>query len=305
MSSVVANKRTSESKYVSVFADSRPDVDITFKDALLSRPSNHFVVGVDNFGISLGSLPMCDPADAVPGFYIIRLGRQRRPTAAATYFDGTLESPDDDIEIALNITASTVAPNAVFLPYNIASAEFFDLRIPFQNVQQFLRGLKEWADYVNTLFKTTIPSNGAGHYVGYTVIDGDAETEHFAIRLGTDGRLRLIGTKAFWANFFISIQKPKYQYALEGKKTSDNKPMYFALDGVGKAYYPFGHFTTNPEGVPTAYHCFDPAVVGTGFDAGGPGGAGIVAIRTGDTAPRLAYRIENTNTSWGETYGPR
>ena len=116
MSSVVANKRTSESKYVSVFADSRPDVDITFKDALLSRPSNHFVVGVDNFGISLGSLPMCDPADAVPGFYIIRLGRQRRPTAAATYFDGTLESPDDDIEIALNITASTVRRMRCFCP---------------------------------------------------------------------------------------------------------------------------------------------------------------------------------------------
>ena len=225
MSSVVANKRMSESKYVSVFADSRPDVDITFKDALLSRPSNHFVVGVDNFGISLGSLPMCDPADQDdPGFYIIRLGRQRRPDAAVLYFDDTLESPGDDVAIATSITASTVAQLSVF---TIQTAELVDLRIPFQNVQQFLRGLQEWAAYVNTIFTAALTN--LEYYVGYAVkAEDEAEhpnLEHFAVRLGTDGRLRLIGTKAFWANFFISIQKPKYQYALEGKKTRDNKPM--------------------------------------------------------------------------------
>ena len=32
-----AKKRTSESKYVSLFADSRPDVDVTFRDPLLVR----------------------------------------------------------------------------------------------------------------------------------------------------------------------------------------------------------------------------------------------------------------------------
>ena len=313
MSSVVANKRTSESKFVSVFADSRPDVDITFKDALLSRPSNHFVVGVDNFGISLGSLPMCDPADQVAGFYIIRLGRQRRPTAAATYFSAALQADAATAAAAaaaapgngglgaaaaaaaqahqVNLTASTVAALSVF---QADVAQTVDLRIPFLNVQQFLRGLQEWASYINSLFKTNIAFDGTGHYVGYTAQDGDADVEHFAVRLGTDGRLRLIGTKAFWANFFISIQKPKYQYALEGKKTSDNKPMYIALDGVGKPYNPFGHITTNAEDVPLSYHFLDPAAVpnGTGFDAGGPGGAGIVAIRVGDTAPLQAYRGE-------------
>ena len=317
MSSVVANKRTSESKFVSVFADSRPDVDITFKDALLSRPSNHFVVGVDNFGISLGSLPMCDPADQVAGFYIIRLGRQRRPTAAATYFSAALQAdsaaaaaavaaaPGDGGLVAAaaaaaqaaadNVTASTVAPNSVFPPNE---AEFVDLRIPFQNVQQFLRSLQEWAAYISTLLMADIPFGDqiGHHYVGYTKKDEDDDDEfrHFSVRLGTDGRLRLIGSKAFWANFFISIQKPKYQYALEGKKTSDNKPMYIALDGVGKPYNPFGHITTNAEDVPLSYHFLDPAAVpnGTGFDAGGPGGAGIVAIRVGDTAPLQAYRGE-------------
>ena len=46
--STTVNKRGSESKYVSLFADSRPDVDVTFKDPLLSRPTSHYMVGVDN-----------------------------------------------------------------------------------------------------------------------------------------------------------------------------------------------------------------------------------------------------------------
>ena len=42
------NKRTTDSRYVSVFADSTPDVDITFMIPFLARPSDHYLVGVDN-----------------------------------------------------------------------------------------------------------------------------------------------------------------------------------------------------------------------------------------------------------------
>ena len=43
------HKKQSESKYVTCFADSRPDVDITFRDVLLTRPTDHYLVGIDNF----------------------------------------------------------------------------------------------------------------------------------------------------------------------------------------------------------------------------------------------------------------
>ena len=46
------NKRTTESKYVSCFADHQPDVDITFRDVLLSRPTDHYLVGVDNLSVT-------------------------------------------------------------------------------------------------------------------------------------------------------------------------------------------------------------------------------------------------------------
>ena len=50
------NKRTTDSRYVSVFADSTPDVDITFMIPFLARPSDHYLVGVDNLTISLSAL---------------------------------------------------------------------------------------------------------------------------------------------------------------------------------------------------------------------------------------------------------
>ena len=55
------HKKQSESKYVSCFADSRPDVDITFRDVLLSRPTDHYLVGVDNFSMTNTSLSMIEP----------------------------------------------------------------------------------------------------------------------------------------------------------------------------------------------------------------------------------------------------
>ena len=51
----------SESKYVSCFADSKPDVDITFRDVLLTRPADHYLVGIDNFSLTNSTLSMIEP----------------------------------------------------------------------------------------------------------------------------------------------------------------------------------------------------------------------------------------------------
>ena len=42
-----AVKKKAETKYVSCFADSEPDVDITFRDVLLNRPADHYLVVLD------------------------------------------------------------------------------------------------------------------------------------------------------------------------------------------------------------------------------------------------------------------
>ena len=61
MASVTQNKRTSESKFVTIFndgSDGHTDVDIAFREPLLSRPSDHFLVGVDNLTVNLNNLSM-------------------------------------------------------------------------------------------------------------------------------------------------------------------------------------------------------------------------------------------------------
>ena len=71
------NKRTTETKYVSWFADSRPDVDITFRDVLLSRPTDHYLVGVDNFSMTNTTLSMIEPNSGVYSA-LIRIVRSRK-----------------------------------------------------------------------------------------------------------------------------------------------------------------------------------------------------------------------------------
>ena len=47
-----------ESKYVSVFADAKPDVDITFRDDLLAAPAENYMVGIDHLMVNLGAFSM-------------------------------------------------------------------------------------------------------------------------------------------------------------------------------------------------------------------------------------------------------
>ena len=54
------NKLKSDSRVVSVFADNTPDVDITFMIPFLQRPTDHYMVGVDNLTISLSALGLLE-----------------------------------------------------------------------------------------------------------------------------------------------------------------------------------------------------------------------------------------------------
>ena len=75
------NKRTTESKFVTVFADARADVDLTFGDVLLSRPTNHYLVGVDNLTLCSSNLSMVEPrtGDQRPLLRIVRKRPQMKP----------------------------------------------------------------------------------------------------------------------------------------------------------------------------------------------------------------------------------
>ena len=228
MSGVIANKRNTESKYVSVFADSRPDVDVTFGEELLSRPTDHFMVGVDNLTVSLNSLSMLDVEDG----FVIRFGAIRRPGVAAQggasqYYD---YGQDDQLNMNDDFRASAIAgvfvPGDDGIPYGIRSDG-----LPFYNVQQFLKALREVANYFNqTIFTADIAHTLGNHHVGFAYDEGGAPAEgkHLEFELRSDGKLEVVASRAFWANYFISIEKPKYQRILDGTRVVAG-PKYIGL----------------------------------------------------------------------------
>ena len=71
------HKKQSESKYVTCFADSASKTDITFRDVLLSRPTDHYLVGIDNFSMTNTTLSMIEPLTGNK-LYLIRLLKNPR-----------------------------------------------------------------------------------------------------------------------------------------------------------------------------------------------------------------------------------
>ena len=139
------HKKQSESKYVSCFADSRPDVDITFRDVLLSRPTDHYLVGVDNFSMTNTSLSMIEPQT---GHYdaLIRIVRNPadavKPRVLAVPATATL------LDAELTQGGEATLPNLLYISDN-----GYDLSIKSTEVilsmQQLMHRLGDLAADVN------------------------------------------------------------------------------------------------------------------------------------------------------------
>lgn len=95
MEQKVAQKRPKESKFVSIFSDSRPDSDISFRDAaqgLLKQSAERYMVGVDNLTVSMDGFSMIDQTPT-PEVIIEVLKLQHKLTEAAGNAASWLEFP--------------------------------------------------------------------------------------------------------------------------------------------------------------------------------------------------------------------
>ena len=255
MASVQTNKRTSESKYVTVMADGAdgsPDVDISFREPLLSRPSDHYMVGVDNLTVNLNHLPMLEMnADEV----VFELGRFTDNNIAARFFD----------PLAGTTPLQQLAGGGGELVTDVfVAAEQFKILANYQNIQQLVLALQEFFASVNERIQGGPDANGFPN-VGVVVqndaaavppgpgpftaaiVAADKLTSHIQCVLSPSGQLRLVGTRAFWSQYFIRIPLAKHQYMLEGKKTAAvyDGPVkireafkYLALDDDGAVFDP-------------------------------------------------------------------
>ena len=208
----ITHKKNTESKYVSVFADSRPDIDITFRDVLLSRPTDHYVVGVDNFTMTNTSLSMIEPMKNVP---LIRIVRRLAPAGGAGAIT-TLRTNAADLQAAL-----LAHPR----PYTDMVVTDFDALLEISseelilNSQQLIRRLGQLAADVNRYMHQTWASLAIYEYQGFTADPNpNNEQVHLEFTLNSDGTININGSSPFWSCFLIEIPSVQYQFCFYGPR---------------------------------------------------------------------------------------
>ena len=213
MASAVHQKNT-ESKYVTCFVDSRPDVDITFRDVLLNRPTDHYLVGVDNFSMTNTSLSMIEPMVG-NNAALLRIVRRHIPYAGATVVTSS-QALDNVFSADEGILLEDLIVNDNNYKFEISSNE------TILSVQQLMHRLEEIASdvslYMNSGLAVDGP-NGTYEYGGYTPENG-SDMRHLTFDLALDGRLRIEGTVAFWSCFCVEVPALRNQFGFYGDRTA-------------------------------------------------------------------------------------
>lgn len=210
-----SHKKQTESKYVTCFADSRPDVDITFRDVLLSRPTDHFLVGVDNLSMTNTSFGLLEPLQIGTETEVFLRIVHRPPHSTAPQ---TSNDPLDEADLETALThggafdlTSVRVPNATATGYRfeVSTGE------TILTMQQLMHRLNEVAGDVSEYMNT---SNFTGLFGQWT---GGGNEQQLRFRIGSDGRLHIDATRSFWACFAIEVPTKHYQFALYGAPGSD------------------------------------------------------------------------------------
>jgi len=203
-------KRPKESKFVSIFSDSRPDSDISFRDAaqgLLKQSAERYMVGVDNLTVSMDGFSMIDQTPT-PEVIIEVLKLQHKLTEAAGNAASWLEFPRE---------------------FRHADAGSYQMRNDGPNITAYadiVVRLNEIASKVNTLLNTQFDSTvqtwsetieicthaGGGVILGVA----DYDVVHLEFNLDITGRLTIKGSRLFWVTHMIHIPIKKYQRIFEG-----------------------------------------------------------------------------------------
>mgnify|MGYP001161920930 CR=1 FL=1 len=214
----------SESKYVSCFADSKPDVDITFRDVLLTRPADHYLVGIDNFSLTNSTLSMIEPH--ISGDYetFFRIVRNLGNTVA--------DHPDIALANAADYEAIFFG-NGERLRASLDVARGYDLSIKstekILNMQHLMVRFAEVAADVNEFMNTNqaarhvdVPGGDGDmfEFLGYHNDNGSNDRVHLKFEITADGRFKITGTRAFWSCFSIEIPSIQNQFGLYGARTA-------------------------------------------------------------------------------------
>ena len=190
-----------ESKYVSVFADAKPDVDMTFRDDLLAAPAENYMVGIDHLMVNLGSFSMVPVIKSGDQPIILEVLRLHQAAGLSHPFPDGFRVTND------NGTAATVE---VHRGYRLESGT------PITSFGQLMSLLGQLAFKVNEDMtqKDLQPVSTGG---GYVPAIAGAVQQHIAFELAQNGNMKIHGSKAFWCNYMIYVPAVYYQQVFFGK----------------------------------------------------------------------------------------
>ena len=208
----------SESKYVSCFADSKPDVDITFRDVLLNRPADHYLVGIDNFSLTNSTLSMIEPHLSGDYQTFFRVVRNRKNTVP----DGSAVATAEDYETLLGQKNMELRATLDVTGYDLSIKSTEKIL----NMQHLMVRFAEVAADVNEFMNTnqaalhTDHAGGTGNVYEFDGYHNDDDTDrvHLKFELTADGRFKITGTRAFWSCFSLEIPSIQNQFGLYGAR---------------------------------------------------------------------------------------
>jgi hypothetical protein len=151
----------------------------------------------------------------------------RNPSSA--YLNGTLLGAAPADADALDV--SFMAGGGDLLKSLYITDNNFDLSISTQEVilsmQQLMHRLGELAADVNLYLNGGSPEANNANFFEYPYNGVADDTEHLKFEIGTDGRLRIIGSRPFWGCFSIEVPSVQDQYGFYGVKKSEDDTLSY------------------------------------------------------------------------------
>jgi hypothetical protein len=218
---------------------------------LLSRPTDHYLVGIDNFSMTSTGLSMIEP---LSGDYeaLIRIVANK---AVDVY---TPVAADSDTGANLDAGFVTTPHDLAYMRVATPGYNFEIKTTEVQlSVQQLMHRFNVLAASVNLFMQQGLATGNAfaGEF-GYTANPVGEDTEHLRFDVRTDGRLEIKGSRAFWGCFSIEVPSPQYQFGFWGDRqaTDDNhfRLRRFLSVNPATGAITFNKIKVNPEKIVSA-----------------------------------------------------